>query len=64
MSDFDVRWSGTFIPRLHWHFHRRLMQRYGMVLEPGQYIEILRQIRIGRTNVLERRKGGLAVNVV
>ena len=30
--DFDARWAGASIPKWHWHFHRQLCKRYGLVL--------------------------------
>lgn len=35
-SAFDPRWDGASIPERDWHFHRRLFERYGIVLLPGE----------------------------
>jgi hypothetical protein len=44
----EDRWvweDGAHIPRCHWHFHRRLRERYGIVLEPGEFGMIVRQFK-------------------
>lgn len=37
---FDPLWEGASIPQEHWHFHRRLLERYGIVLRPGEYARL------------------------
>ena len=37
---FDPRWDGVSLPREQWHFYRRLHERYGVVLHPGEYSRI------------------------
>lgn len=54
--------DGSIIKRAHWHFHQRLYERYnGMVLDPGNFSDILRQIKDGRAVPLSRN--GFAVRV-
>lgn len=47
-SDFDPRWLGRSIPERHWHFHRRLLERYGIILAPGEFGEMIKDIKSGR----------------
>ncbi|MHC2250663.1 hypothetical protein ACVILK_000355 [Bradyrhizobium embrapense] len=61
MQDFDDRWDGASIPSEHWHFHRRLLQRYGVVLGPGEYSGIVRALRKKEAIVVEARGKGLAI---
>lgn len=61
---FDRRWQGVSIPSYHWHFHRRLLTRYGIVLAPGDFSGMVRDIRGGRAELVERRpRGGLVYAV-
>lgn len=53
-DDFDPLWNGKSIPKYHWHFHRQLFERYGIVLAPGEFSEMLRDIETGRATVIER----------
>lgn len=46
-ADFDPRWDGAFIPHEHWHFHRRLYERYGIVLAPGEFQAVMASIKSG-----------------
>lgn len=52
---FDERWDGAVIAAPQWHFHRRLLERYGVVLGPGEFSRIIRDIRRGRAIFIERR---------
>ncbi|ESY82480.1 hypothetical protein X740_05405 [Mesorhizobium sp. LNHC221B00] len=52
---FDPRWNGKSIPKKHWHFHQQLLARYGLVLAPGEFSQMLRDIETGRATVIERR---------
>lgn len=36
--------EGTIFERHSWHFHKRLLQRTGLTLVPGEYTKIVRQI--------------------
>ncbi|QDC02317.1 hypothetical protein [Mesorhizobium sp. 8] len=53
-DDFDPLWNGKSIPKYHWHFHRQLYARYGIVLAPGEFSEMLSDIKAGRATVIER----------
>jgi hypothetical protein len=55
MDDFDPRWTGASIPIDHWHFHRQLLLRYGIVLAPGEFSRIHAAIRTGQAQVIQRR---------
>jgi len=53
--EFDPRWLGACIPEHNWHFHRRLLSRYGVVLGPGQFSQIVAAIRHGRARLVKVR---------
>jgi hypothetical protein len=57
-DEFDQRWIGAFIGVAEWHFHRRLWQRYSIVLGVGEFKKIIRDIESGRSPRLESREGG------
>lgn len=59
--DFDPRWERRSIPQRHWHFHRQLLARYGIVLAPGEFSGILRDIRSGKAQLIEDRQGKQAI---
>ena len=59
--EFDPRWDGRSIPQKHWHFHRQLLARYGIVLAPGEFSDILREIRSGRAQLIEKKPGKQAI---
>lgn len=61
---FDARWFGKAIPERHWHFHRRLLERYGIVLAPGEFSQMLKDIATGRAPLIERRSAKSAVYLV
>jgi hypothetical protein len=54
-DDFDERWNGASIPRNHWHFHRRLFERYAIVLAPGEYSGLLKDIKGGYVQLVKKR---------
>ena len=54
-ADFDSRWYDATIPSNHWHFHRRLLDRYGLVLGPGEFSAIQGEIVSGRAELIRRR---------
>jgi hypothetical protein len=58
---FDPRWYGRSIPERHWHFHRQLLARYGIILAPGEFSKMLRDIRGGRALLIERRTRKTAI---
>jgi hypothetical protein len=53
---FDERWLGKAIPQHHWHFHKRLLERYGIVLGPGEFSQMMKDIESGRA--IEVRRTG------
>jgi hypothetical protein len=55
-DDFDERWDGAFIPSCHWHLHRRLFERYRVVLAPGEFSKIMTDLRKKRAHLVEKRK--------
>jgi hypothetical protein len=57
-EQFDPRWNNTMIPADHWHFHRRLLERYGVVLRPGDFSAIRAAIRSEEAMAARRRAGG------
>ncbi len=59
--DFDARWMNAAIPARHWHFHRRLYAHYGIVLAPGDFGAMLRNLRQGRAQWLKDLGGGRAL---
>ncbi len=61
---FDRRWQGVSIPSYHWHFHRRLLTRYGIVLAPGDFSKMVRDISRGYAELVERRRRGGLVYAV
>lgn len=61
---FDARWLGKSIPQRHWHFHRRLLERYNIVLAPGEFSEMLKDIASGRAPLIQRRSAKSAIYLV
>lgn len=61
---FDPRWLGKSIPERHWHFHRRLLERYGIVLAPGEFSHMLKDIATGRAPMVKRRSARSAIYMV
>lgn len=44
----NPKWpEGVQIKRDNWHFHKRLYERYGIILLPGEYTKILNKIKSG-----------------
>ncbi|MBO6716559.1 MAG: hypothetical protein JJ913_01245 [Rhizobiaceae bacterium] len=52
-DDFDPRWLGAAIPAKHWHFHRRLYAHYRIILAPGDFGSLLRDVQRGRARWLQ-----------
>lgn len=52
------------IPKYHWHFHRQLWERYGIVLAPGEFSQMLRDIKTGRAVVIERLSDNRTIYMV
>lgn len=63
-DDFDTRWLGKSIPERHWHFHRRLLERYGIVLAPGEFSQMLKDIASGNAALVQRRSTKSAVYLI
>lgn len=63
-SGFDSRWLGKSIPERHWHFHRRLLERYGIVLAAGEFSQMLKDIASGRAPMVKRRSARSAIYMV
>ena len=61
---FDNRWRGGSIPKKHWHFHRALYERYGIVLAPGEFSKMLKDIRSGRALRVKTMEGDRSVYFV
>jgi hypothetical protein len=49
-------WLGWVSGKSAWHFQRRLWERYGLVLQFGEYSEIQRSIRSGACHHVVRGK--------
>jgi hypothetical protein len=47
-------WEGASIPAEHWHFHRRVFERYRMVLPPGAFSKMLRRLLAGPSKDAQR----------
>ena len=45
----------AYIAKEHWHFHRQLFLRYGVVLAPGQFSQIIADIRRGRARLVTNK---------
>jgi hypothetical protein len=58
---FDDRWNGKSIAQRHWHFHRQLLARYGLILWPGEFSEMLRDIKSGRALLIKPRSKGKGI---
>ena len=60
-DQLDPRWHGAFIRERDWHFHRRLLERYGIVLAAGEYRDLIAEMKNGSAQLIEQKKRGLAV---
>lgn len=58
---FDSRWDGASIPAEHWHFHRNLLARYGVVLGVGEYSRIIADIKSGKALLVKERQRGQGI---
>jgi len=54
-SEFDPRWIDAIISKQDWHFHRQLFLRYGVVLHPGQFSQIIADIRRGQARRISNK---------
>jgi hypothetical protein len=55
--EFDTRWAGAYISQQDWHFHKQLLSRYGVVLGPGQFSEIIGTIKGGQARLVKAKDG-------
>ncbi len=60
-GELDARWIGAVYRKPLWHFHRQLLRRYGIVLAPGEFSGIKRDLRNGRALLVERRPDDNAI---
>ena len=51
----DPRWEGRSIPYKHWHFHRRLHERYGIIMAPGEFGAMVKAIKSGKALMVHRK---------
>lgn len=58
---FHSMWEGARIPFEDWHFHRRLYERYGIVLRPGEYGHLLKKVR-NKAGIYYHSKDGVRVH--
>ncbi|MER8565953.1 hypothetical protein NKH85_19645 [Mesorhizobium sp. M0924] len=58
---FNPRWLGASIPTKHWHFHRQLLIRYRIVLGPGEFSDMIRDIKSGYAKVIEKRSNRMSI---
>ncbi|WP_157215932.1 hypothetical protein [Flavisphingomonas formosensis] len=58
---YDERWNGVAIPAEHWHFHRRLLDRYGVVLGPGDFSNMMDGLRSGKALLIREKGKGRAL---
>ena len=54
----DRRWHGASIHKEHWHFHRRLFERYGIVLAPAEFSQMTNAIRKSKAFAVENHPNG------
>jgi hypothetical protein len=62
-DQLDPRWYGAVIGRDHWHFHRRLFERYGIILAPGEYSKMKADIKNGTAQVIKQKSPAQAIYV-
>ena len=60
-GDIDRRWIGAVIHIYHWHFHRRLFERYHVILPPGEFTYIVNTIASGEAMLIEPRANGAGI---
>lgn len=65
MADkLDPRWHGALIEDNLFHFHRRLLERWDVVLGPGDYTAMRQMIRRGRATYIRTTERGGKVYAV
>jgi hypothetical protein len=60
-TTLDPRWIGATIQKEHWHFHRQLLDRYGIVLAPGDFSKMQSDLADGRALMVRRLRGEQAI---
>lgn len=60
----DARWEGKSIRKAHWHFHAQLYRRYGIILGPGDFSEMLRAIRTGSAQMVHKPSAKKAIYAI
>lgn len=45
---YDERWNGASIDLEHWHFHKQLYERYGIIMGPGDFSHMKNGLRKGK----------------
>lgn len=63
-DDLDHRWHGAVIDGRDFHFHRRLYERYGVVLAPGDYSAMYKAVTRKRSRPLMKGNDGGAIYAV
>lgn len=61
---FDPRWLGAVVREPTWHFHRRLFERYGIILGPADYSRISISVARGLARQIRPGPDGTAVYLV
>lgn len=61
---FDPRKTGWRIKQRHWHFHQKLYERYGIVLEFGEFSEMMHAIRTEDAELIEFQPGRGAIHCI
>ena len=60
-DDFDERWNGATFGQDSWHFHRALLERYGIVLKPGEFSDLVKALRAGELIKVRDHSRGRAI---
>lgn len=56
---YDERWNGAKIHKKQWHFHRRLFERYKIVMDVGEYSNMMKLIQDQKAIKIGRTKNGI-----
>lgn len=60
-GSIDGRWLRAAIPQHQWHFFRRVFEHYRIVLAPGDFSTMLKDIKQGRALWLMDQGNGTAI---
>ncbi len=55
---FHPVWDGVSIPSEQWHFYRRLYERYGIVLRPGEYSRLYKKAVVEKKDLFVHARRG------